>query len=173
MFFKYWLNLKTELNVPVNFLQMEALKVKIIITIMSAVLLFSLSACSGNSSGGSPSEKQTQTNKTSESTNSNAKSNKSTTSSKNGDTGNDNTQQSNNGSASEDTRSTDTDNQVKNRPTGAWVDTFEKELYDAYHVTPIRYENIGNGNWEVWVKETDTGDNPYVTVNENTGDFHG
>ena len=58
-------------------------------------------------------------------------------------------------------------------PTGEWVETFEKKLYEAYHVTPSRYEYIGNGNWEVWVKETDTGDMPYVTVNQNTGDFHG
>ncbi|GGE33317.1 hypothetical protein GCM10011391_09960 [Pullulanibacillus camelliae] len=51
--------------------------------------------------------------------------------------------------------------------------TFEDKLYKAYHMTPRRYKYIGNGNWEVWVKENDTGKNPYVTVNENTGDFHG
>lgn len=60
-----------------------------------------------------------------------------------------------------------------NRPSGAWVDAFEKKLYEGYHVTPSRYKNIGNGNWEVWVNEVNTGKNPYVTVNQNTGDFHG
>ncbi|MED4181772.1 ABC transporter ATP-binding protein [Priestia megaterium] len=53
------------------------------------------------------------------------------------------------------------------------VDKFEKDLYEGYHVTPSRYKSIGNGYWEVWVKETNTGDNAYVTVNQNTGDFHG
>ncbi|AEH52094.1 hypothetical protein B4098_1227 [Heyndrickxia coagulans] len=46
-------------------------------------------------------------------------------------------------------------------------------MYKGYHVTPSRYKYIGNGNWEVWVKEVDTGENPYVTVNQKTGDFHG
>lgn len=63
--------------------------------------------------------------------------------------------------------------QAVNQPNGAWVKTFKEELYKNYHVTPSRYKYIGNGNWEVWVKEIDTGVNPYVTVNQNTGDFHG
>ncbi|MGG1397568.1 hypothetical protein ABE288_06990 [Bacillus salipaludis] len=69
--------------------------------------------------------------------------------------------------------STKNSDKAINRPTGAWVDTFEKELYEGYHVRPSRYKNIGNGYWEVWVKEVDTGDNPYVTVNQSTGEFHG
>jgi beta-lactamase class A len=68
---------------------------------------------------------------------------------------------------------TDTTGQVTNRPQGAWVDTFEQLLYKGYHVTPSRYLFIGNGRWEVWVKEYDTGELPYVTVDQNTGDFHG
>lgn len=68
---------------------------------------------------------------------------------------------------------TDKTNQAVNRPNGAWVTTFEKELYKGYHVTPSHYKYIGNGNWEVWVKEVNTGEYPYVTVNQKTGDFHG
>jgi len=67
----------------------------------------------------------------------------------------------------------ETKSDVINHPSGAWVDKFEKGLYEGYHVTPIRYKSIGNGYWEVWVKETNIGDNTYVTVNQNTGDFHG
>ncbi len=76
---------------------------------------------------------------------------------------------SNNGTSSNG----DTADQAIDRPEGAWVDTFEKELYETYHVTPSRYKSIGNGLWEVWVKEYDTGENPYVTVDQNSGDFHG
>lgn len=63
--------------------------------------------------------------------------------------------------------------QAVNRPQGAWVKSFEKILYKNYHVTPSRYVYIGKGYWEVWVKETDTGQYPYVTVNQYTGNFHG
>lgn len=63
--------------------------------------------------------------------------------------------------------------QTVNRPQGAWVKTFEKNLYHGYHVTPSRYVYIGRGYWEVWVKETNTGQYPYVTVNQYTGNFHG
>lgn len=59
------------------------------------------------------------------------------------------------------------------KPQGSWVQTFEKNLYQNYHVTPSRYVYIGKGYWEVWVKETDTGQYPYVTVNQYTGNFHG
>jgi len=79
----------------------------------------------------------------------------------------------NSSTSSDSTTTTDKSDQAVNRPNGAWVETFEKELYKGYHVTPSRYKSIGNGNWEVWVKEVDTGENPYVTVNQNTGDFHG
>lgn len=66
-----------------------------------------------------------------------------------------------------------TDTQAVSHPKGAWVKTFEEDLYKDYHATPTRYKYIGNGNWEVWVKEYDTGQNPYVTVNQYTGKFHG
>lgn len=63
--------------------------------------------------------------------------------------------------------------QAVDRPDGAWVDTFEKNLYDGYRATPSRYKYIGDGLWEVWVNEHPTGEQPYVTVNQHTGDFHG
>ncbi|WP_193437390.1 hypothetical protein [Sporolactobacillus pectinivorans] len=59
------------------------------------------------------------------------------------------------------------------KPQGAWVKTFEKDLYRGYHVTPDRYVYIGRGYWEVWVKGINTGEYPYVTVNQYTGNFHG
>lgn len=63
--------------------------------------------------------------------------------------------------------------QAVNTPPGAWVKTFEQNLYHGYHVTPSRYVYIGRGYWEVWVKEINTGQYPYVTVNQYTGNFHG
>ncbi|MCO7127498.1 hypothetical protein NIE88_17205 [Sporolactobacillus shoreicorticis] len=75
--------------------------------------------------------------------------------------------------ANDSSTKTGIDNQTVSRPKGAWVQKFEKDLYNGYHVTPSRYKFIGNGRWEVWVKEQDTGQNPYVTVNQYTGDFHG
>ncbi|GGL58371.1 hypothetical protein [Sporolactobacillus putidus] len=66
-----------------------------------------------------------------------------------------------------------TANQAENRPQGAWVKTFEQNLYRGYHVTPSRYVYFGNGLWGVWVKEINTGQYPYVTVNQYTGNFHG
>lgn len=59
------------------------------------------------------------------------------------------------------------------QPQGAWVKAFEQKLYAGYHATPNRYQYIGNGLWEVWVKEYNTGNLPYVTVNQYTGNFHG
>jgi len=139
----------------------RSLKLKILtVAILSAVLLISLSAC-GNSFGGSSAQNQSPSiptkkfHYTSESDQSSTGTNQ------------------NSSTSIKNIRSTNKDNQAVNRPTGAWVDTFEKELYKGYRVTPSRYKNIGNGNWEVWVKEADTGNNPYVTVNQNTGDFHG
>lgn len=60
------------------------------------------------------------------------------------------------------------------KPTGPWVKKFEQELYKGYHATPSRYRYIGNGLWEVWVKEYNIGGGyPFVTVNQYTGNFHG
>lgn len=60
-----------------------------------------------------------------------------------------------------------------NTPTGEWVETFKNTLYKEYQVTPSEFKFLGNDRWGVWVNEVDTGDNPYVTVNSETGDFHG
>ncbi|MGY3744461.1 hypothetical protein [Oenococcus kitaharae] len=62
---------------------------------------------------------------------------------------------------------------IVNRPQGAWVVTFERNLYNGYKVTPKYYKYYGNGLWEVWVKEINTQDYPYVTVDQYTGNFHG
>ncbi|MCP9358755.1 hypothetical protein KBX49_12435 [Liquorilactobacillus satsumensis] len=62
---------------------------------------------------------------------------------------------------------------VTTRPQGAWVTTFEHNLYNGYKVTPKYYKYYGNGLWEVWVNEINTNDYPYVTVNQYTGNFHG
>lgn len=65
------------------------------------------------------------------------------------------------------------DSSNNTEPTGEWVETFKKKLYDNYQVTPSKFKFIGNNRWEVWVNEIDTGDNPYVTVDSSTGNFHG
>ncbi|MDQ6597723.1 hypothetical protein [Bacillus salipaludis] len=123
---------------------------KFILGFLLAVSFVGISACSISSGGDNSNNYNTQSSTTDDPTeNKEGTSNKGTSS------------------------STNKSDKAVNRPTGAWVDSFEKELYDGYHVTPSRYKNIGNGYWEVWVKEVDTGDNPYVTVNQNTGDFHG
>ncbi|KRM06375.1 hypothetical protein FC89_GL000512 [Liquorilactobacillus ghanensis DSM 18630] len=62
---------------------------------------------------------------------------------------------------------------VTTRPQGAWVITFEHNLYAGYKVTPKCYKYYGNGLWEVWVDEINTGNYPYVTVNQYNGNFHG
>lgn len=98
------------------------------------------------------------------------------TSSSTSDTGQ--SSQSTQNSTSEETDSTapsqkTSANQVANRPQGAWVEKFEKGLYKGYHATPSRYKYVGHGLWEVWVKEYNTGEQPYVTVNQYTGNFHG
>lgn len=54
-----------------------------------------------------------------------------------------------------------------------WKEKFEKQLKEKYNVTPCQYKSIGNGYWNVWVKEIDTGNDPYVTVNQKNGEFHG
>lgn len=62
---------------------------------------------------------------------------------------------------------------ITTRPQGAWVATFERNLYNGYKVTPKYYKYYGNGLWEVWVNEINTNNYPYVTVNQYNGNFHG
>ena len=54
-----------------------------------------------------------------------------------------------------------------------WKTNFEKELKESYNVTVKKYEDLGNGLYGVYVNEIDTGDMPYVTVDSQTGNFHG
>ncbi|GGE51642.1 hypothetical protein GCM10011391_33040 [Pullulanibacillus camelliae] len=122
-------------------------------TILFSILLVNLSACSHSADKDTATKEQPQSDATTQ-THHSASNRKGTA--------------NNSTSPSNDAKS-----QVINRPQGAWVGTFEKKLYKGYHVTPSRYKNIGNGQWEVWVKEINTGQNPYVTVNQKTGDFHG
>lgn len=58
-------------------------------------------------------------------------------------------------------------------PEGSWVTAFEAKLYAQYKVTTQKYEYIGNNSWKVWVNEYNTGNQPYVTVDSVTGNFHG
>jgi hypothetical protein len=124
---------------------------RLISLVLSALLLFSLSACGASKPqnqsppGNSPSATSSPTDTTGQGTN-----------------------QPQGASSPTETTGQDT-----NQPQGDWVKNFEKQLYNGYHVTPSRYKYIGNGSWEVWVKEYDTGELPYVTVNQNTGNFHG
>jgi hypothetical protein len=64
-------------------------------------------------------------------------------------------------------------NQVLSQPQGSWVKTFEDSLYNQYGQVPYKYVSIGNGDWEVWVQNYKNSEEPYVTVNENTGHYHG
>ncbi len=69
----------------------------------------------------------------------------------------------------DETPSTETDTETTDE---AWKEAFEKRLLEEYEVTPERYEDLGNGIYQVYVK---IGDKvvPYVTVDSATGDFHG
>lgn len=54
-----------------------------------------------------------------------------------------------------------------------WKIKFEQTLYENYKVTVKNYVDNGDDTYGVFVKEIDTGDQPYVTVNSVTGNFHG
>lgn len=54
----------------------------------------------------------------------------------------------------------------------AWKTDFEKKLFDNYQVTPVKYESLGNGIYQVYV-EKDGKVIPFVTVDSATGDYHG
>lgn len=54
-----------------------------------------------------------------------------------------------------------------------WKIFFEKELKESYNVTVKKYEDLGDGLYGVYVNEIDTGKMPYVTVDSQTGNFHG
>ncbi|MDN6641109.1 MAG: LysM domain-containing protein [Tetragenococcus sp.] len=54
-----------------------------------------------------------------------------------------------------------------------WQIEFEQDLYEKYDVTVKEYEYLGDDLYGVYVNEQDTGDQYYVTVNSENGDFHG
>ena len=54
----------------------------------------------------------------------------------------------------------------------AWKKEFEKSLLENYGVTPDRYEDLGDGVYQVYV-EIDGKVVPYVAVDSATGDYHG
>lgn len=53
-----------------------------------------------------------------------------------------------------------------------WKVKFEKELLEKYEATPVKYEDLGNGIYQVYV-ERDGKVIPFVTVDSATGDYHG
>lgn len=53
-----------------------------------------------------------------------------------------------------------------------WKVNFEKSLLENYQVTPSRYEDLGDGIYQVYVI-IDGKEVPYVTVDSKTGDYHG
>lgn len=53
-----------------------------------------------------------------------------------------------------------------------WKKDFESSLFEQYGVTPDRYEDLGDGIYQVYVV-IDGNSVPYVTVDSATGDYHG
>lgn len=54
----------------------------------------------------------------------------------------------------------------------SWKAAFEASLFEGYGVMPERYEDLGDGFYQVYVV-IDGNSVPYVTVNSATGDYHG
>lgn len=54
----------------------------------------------------------------------------------------------------------------------SWKTEFEQNLFENYNVTPVKYESLGNGIYQVYV-EKDGKVIPFVTVDSATGDYHG
>ena len=54
----------------------------------------------------------------------------------------------------------------------AWQEKLAQSLFDNYGVLPEYYENLGNGIYQVYV-EVGGEIVPFVTVNSATGDYHG
>ena len=53
-----------------------------------------------------------------------------------------------------------------------WKRDFEESLMENYGVVPERYEDLGDGIYQVYV-EIDGKSVPYVAVDSATGDYHG
>lgn len=54
----------------------------------------------------------------------------------------------------------------------AWKAEFEKSLFDSYGKRPVKYEDLGNGIYQVYVEHKGRVI-PFVTVDSATGDYHG
>ena len=53
-----------------------------------------------------------------------------------------------------------------------WKELFEKDLLNDYAQTPERYEDLGGGVYQVYVK-IDGASVPFVAVDSRTGWYHG
>lgn len=51
-----------------------------------------------------------------------------------------------------------------------WQIEFEQELYDKYEVTVSEYEEIDDGQYNIFVNEEASGE-PFVTVDSNIGEY--
>ena len=54
----------------------------------------------------------------------------------------------------------------------SWKAAFEESLFNSYGVIPKRYEDLGNGIYQVYA-EVGGQVVPFVTVDSATGDYHG
>ena len=53
-----------------------------------------------------------------------------------------------------------------------WKAEFEKSLWENYGVRPTRYEDLGDGIYQVYVQK-DSREIPFVAVDSATGEYHG
>lgn len=77
-------------------------------------------------------------------------------------------------SSTETTRKSNTEEEKSNTSDekNNWKIDFEKSLLENYNVTPSRYEDLGDGIYQVYVV-IDGKEVPYVTVDSKTGKYHG
>ena len=61
---------------------------------------------------------------------------------------------------------------VSRAASDAWKAEFEKSLFDSYGKRPVKYEDLGNFIYQVYV-EHEGRVIPFVTVDSATGDYHG
>lgn len=90
------------------------------------------------------------------------------------------TQSTNSSDKSDSAVQTDQDNESKTASLNAdettkdeaWKEEFKNRLFEEYGVIPERYEDLGNGIYQVYV-EVGGEVVPFVTVDSATGDYHG
>lgn len=76
------------------------------------------------------------------------------------------------GSSSSQTGTGETSDSSGNAEDDSWKADFEADLYENYGVVPDHYEYLGDNLYQVYV-EIDGSIVPYVTVNSETGEYHG